>query len=1307
MMKTFFRNLYTLCLCLLMPFAAASGFPADKRYFFQQIPMQSGLSSSVTSMLLCAEKGCVWVGTRSGIGRYDGYLSKTYLHENVSQLLEDKYHQPWAVSGKVFRYDEMKDEFVQVADAEGRLIGAYSLCAWDDGILMGGEGMLYKYTYADGKVRLLHTLRPDEDFWMSKLIRWDEHTLLAIQDRARAILIDVRTGETRPAPFDSKRIIAALLDEDGRVWAALYGRGLRCYDRSGKVLHAYDTTNSELKSNALLTLVERDGQIWVGTDGAGITVFDPGQRTSYTLKQVPGDHYSLQARSILCLYKDVGGGLWAGSVRDGLINIKEVHMKTYTDVFPGQTNGLSEKAVISLYQDEDDCLWIGTDGGGLNHYDARTEKFHHIFPDSDEKVVGVTGYDKDHLLLSLFGKGLFTFHKTSRTLRPLTIVNDSIDTALCRSGLAVNIFQNSPETVLLLSRTPYCYHIREGRFLPLKLGEGVPYVYGDLFSITRQGHFTYLYDRKRIYRVDARRHELELLHTTHGDTLFRSVSIDREGRFWVGGNYGMGYYQPGKQHYTPVEHSLITQVNSLICDRQGRVWLGSEGLLFSYQIAEQKFILYDVPDGVLTNEYLVKARLVARDGDIYLGGANGLLYINRKVYEPRTPAPFLQVADVYAGGERVNDRLTEDARLSIGVRTRPIVVRVSERYNDVFRKSIYRFTVEGLPGKPFHSYQPELTLSSLPPGTFRVKAACSDRNGGWTEDYLVLTLHIRPVWYNSFWFRTLLALLALAVVALAYRRMLRRKNRLLKRAMREHEQQVNEEKVRFLINISHELRTPLTLIHSPLKQLVKDIPSDHPRHALLQGICRQSERMKDILNTVLSVHKMEVGKGTLFVESVQLNDWMEHLVADFRPEAAARGVSLVFQPEPSVQILSFDKEKCTTVLTNLLINALKYTADDTTITVSVRMHEGRVRISVADEGPGLKDIDSDYLFTRFYQGANSRPGTGIGLSYCKILVEQQGGRIGASENETVGSTFWFELPVGMKPGTVALAPQDYLNELLASTCDDDAASEVQEITAETLSRSLLVVDDNKDLTDYLQVALKDRFREVWVAADGGEALKMCREKRPDIVVSDIQMPHMNGYELCKHIKEDLDISHTPVILLTARQDEKSRQYGYKNGADGYLTKPFEVDTLHALIHNLLEKRKRVRTRYAAADPLPCPEDTTFSSADEKFLNRLNDLIGSHLSDEKLDVPFLCREVGMSRSSLYNKMKVLAGMSTNDYITKLRMDRAAHLLLQTKYTVNEIADEIGFASGKYFSSVFKQYTALTPTQYREQHRRKLE
>ena len=542
-------------------------------------------------------------------------------------------------------------------------------------------------------------------------------------------------------------------------------------------------------------------------------------------------------------------------------------------------------------------------------------------------------------------------------------------------------------------------------------------------------------------------------------------------------------------------------------------------------------------------------------------------------------------------------------------------------------------------------------------------------------------------------------------VILTFILILRNKETKLKWAMKEHEQQVYEEKVRFLINISHELRTPLTLIHAPLKQLMDKLTADNENYPLIQSICKQSERMKNILNTVLNVRKMEVGQSTLHIQSIQLDEWAEQLISDFKPEASVRGITLVYQPEPEIQTLCFDKEKCTTILTNLLINALKYTPDESTISISTRLSEDRtrVRISISDQGPGLKDVDTNNLFVRFYQGNNSRPGTGIGLSYSKILVEQHGGNIGAYDNKNFGSpgaTFWFELPLNTEPGNITLHPQEYLNTLLAPTQETESIPEQQEENKTAPSHALLIVDDNKDLTDYLATALKDRFKTIWVAADGEEALRLCREKRPHIVVSDIQMPHMNGYELCKQIKEDLEISHIPVILLTARNDEESQLYGYKNGADAYITKPFEVSMLYAIVCSQLHNRERMRTRYTDIGPLPPPEEGTFSSADEEFLNRLNQIITEHMDNEQLGIPFICNKIGISRASLYNKLKALTDMGANDYITKIRMERAIWLILHTELSVNDIADKTGFSTARYFSTVFKQHTGCSPTQYRE-------
>ena len=657
------------------------------------------------------------------------------------------------------------------------------------------------------------------------------------------------------------------------------------------------------------------------------------------------------------------------------------------------------------------------------------------------------------------------------------------------------------------------------------------------------------------------------------------------------------------------------------------------------------------------------------------------------------------------GGERVYDRISNDHQLSVNEKSKPIIIKIITRDKDIFRKPMYRYTITGLNGQNIYSYLPEINLSSLPTGSYHIKAACSTRNGDWTADYDILTLTVLPPWYKSGWFILSCTLFIFISVILTFILILRNKETKLKWAMKEHEQQVYEEKVRFLINISHELRTPLTLIHAPLKQLMDKLTADNENYPLIQSICKQSERMKNILNTVLNVRKMEVGQSTLHIQSIQLDEWAEQLISDFKPEASVRGITLVYQPEPEIQTLCFDKEKCTTILTNLLINALKYTPDESTISISTRLSEDRtrVRISISDQGPGLKDVDTNNLFVRFYQGNNSRPGTGIGLSYSKILVEQHGGNIGAYDNKNFGSpgaTFWFELPLNTEPGNITLHPQEYLNTLLAPTQETESIPEQQEENKTAQSHTLLIVDDNKDLTDYLATALKDRFKTIWVAADGEEALRLCREKRPHIVVSDIQMPRMNGYELCKQIKEDLEISHIPVILLTARNDEESQLYGYKNGADAYITKPFEVSMLYAIVCSQLHNRERMRTRYTDIGPLPPPEEGTFSSADEEFLNRLNQIITEHLDNEQLGIPFICNKIGISRASLYNKLKALTDMGANDYITKIRMERAIWLILHTELSVNDIADKTGFSTARYFSTVFKQHTGCSPTQYRE-------
>lgn len=864
--------------------------------------------------------------------------------------------------------------------------------------------------------------------------------------------------------------------------------------------------------------------------------------------------------------------------------------------------------------------------------------------------------------------------------------------------------QNTPETILLLSESPYSYNWKQKTFTPIHINHLKDAIVGQLLPICVKETFSYLHDSKCIYRIDHNDNTLHVLYHCKQDTMIHSASADEKGIIWIGGNYGLGSFSPNDGSYTHISNSLINEAMSVASDQHGRLWIGNNERLLSWMTTQKRFILYGVPDGVAPNEYLPKPRLLSSEGDVYLGSVNGLLRIASTLPKEHPESPVLELSDVFVGGDRMEYISGRKPVLKIPEQSRTITIKVKAHNKDIFRKPAYCYNLQGYEKEPIYSYLPELTLNTLSAGTYQITASCTTRSGEWTDNYPIIELIILPPWYRTWWFILTCMLTALSAVCLSVYSFLRRKENRMKLAMKEHEQQAYEEKIRFLININHELRTPLTLIHAPLKQLIEQFPAKDAHYRVLQNIARQSERMKNLLNMVLDVRKMEVSQSTLHIESINLEKWLEEVVEDFIPEATQKHITLTRQLSAGIESFYCDKEKCTTIITNLLINAIKYSNEGGEINIITSLSEkkDRVRISVSDQGPGLKDIDVSKLFTRFYQGENSRPGSGIGLSYSKILAEQQGGSVGALNNvESAGSTFWFELPLNIKPGKLILQPQPYLNELLASAENIESVPDEPTFRSETKDYTILVVDDNMELVDYLTDAMRPYFKDVRTAYNGEEALEMCRQWHPDVIISDIQMPKMNGYELCKRVKEELDISHTPVILLTARNDEASRIFGYKNGADTYLTKPFEISTLYTAIYNQLKNRERIKKKYISSKTAPTPEESTFSAADEKFLNTMNQIITENIDEPNMGVPFLCDKLGMSRASLYNKLKALTGMGANDYINKLRIDNAINLLLNSSLTVNEIADRVGFSTPRYFSAVFKKNMGCSPTQYKEE------
>ena len=1278
-------------------------------YYFRQISLEQGLSQSRVQCIYRDHLGVIWIGTKWGLNSYDQSELKSYFHDReqpnslpdnfIRFITEDRLGDLYVSTNKgIAIYNKAENQF-QPLKYNGKPFNAWSYLQIGDNFLFGGEETLYQYNLTDKSIT---TIFPDIDGdklkCINRIFQWSPDVLITSSKKDGLWMYDLIKKKMYRCPFVKEREINTIfVDSQNRLWVSFYGKGIACYSKEGKRLFSLSTKNSGLNNDIIFDFLEKDNQLWIATDGGGINILDFQTMKFSHLKHISDDEQSLPNNSIYRLYKDQMDNIWIGSIHGGLFAIKKVFIKTYKDVPLNNPNGVSERTVVSIFEDKDTLLWIGTDGGGINSFDQKTNTFHYYPTTYGEKVTSITDFSENELLLSCFNKGVFTFNKRTAQMQPFPIINDSISKREFSSGDLVNLYATK-DNIYILGAKVYIYnkHTRQTSIL-----------YAPQIDIQRQiamqaiysdDTHLYLMGTNNLFKLNFKTNELSsLVNMKEGDD-FTSACRDDKGNFWIGSNFGLLFYNKQTGKTEKIHTNLFNSVSSLAYDKKGKVWIGAQNMFFAYIINEKRFVILDESDGVPSNELIFTPIPALRTPNLYMGGTMGLVRINTDIIFESNSSPILKLLEVKLNGKSTLKQVNNNC-ISIPWNHSSFNIKVIADEKNSFRKHLFRYVITGKDKMVIESYLQTLELGTLASGEYTISVSCDTSNGEWSQPTEILTIIVSPPWWKSTWFIILCIFFAFLVAGMVFFSLIRKKENRLKREMREHEKKIYEEKIRFLINISHELRTPLTLIYASLKRILnKEVKQDElPEY--LQGAFKQANQMKDIINIVLDTRKMEVGQEVLHISSHPLHKWIQEVAETFQTASKAKEIEITYDFDDSIQSIAYDDTKCKVVLSNLIMNALKYSPNQTRIVIKTIRTNESIQIHVQDQGIGLDNVDIKKLFTRFYQGKHNEGGSGIGLSYAKMLIDLHGGRMGAFNNKDRGATFFYEIPANLQEQEVSCPQHSYLNELLSSPEEEE---KIESGAFSLQGYSLLIVEDKQDLREFLKNALKDKFKKIYQAENGLVALEVIKQQQPDIIVSDVMMPQMNGYQLCKEIKENLNISHIPVILLTARADSESQMLGYKLGADAYLPKPFEMEMLLSVIQNQMRNREYIKSRYRGNQFILSPQEATFSNADEQFMIKLNEMIDQNLSQPDLDVKFLTAQMAMSRTSLYNKIKELTGMGANDYINRRRIDKAIILLTQSDMSITEISEQVGFTYQRYFSTLFKEMKGMTPSQFRAQH-----
>ena len=1323
-MKAFSSLTYFIKACALgLLFLSANSF-AQELISFDKLDKSDGLSNNSITDIIQDPRGYIWLATSNGLNKYDGneftaYKTANYssLRSNVIRCLETDHQGNLLVGtigGGLYKLDQNNDSFIPIAKHISEIHDILKGTA--NKIWVGARDGLFCLEFKNSA----YTTTKYSSLDVQSIEETDQGVWMATSKGV--YLVNKSSKNTYPiAEKTLKDEFVFDLEFVGKneIWIATRHKGLLIYNLKTETI----TPFSQIVSNAagvkgcdisdIRKIHKSDSKIYIATDGCGLLIFDIDNRF-VTKYQKTVNSLSISGNTLYSIFEDRAHNIWLGHSRTGISiidNNSDNFQLYYNAGFPDDYS-----STLCLYQDKNDIVF-GTSEGGVHslsgkntaNYNVNAPNVQVIYRDSKNNLwtgtfsqgvivkdagnnylnVKIQGNDIRNIIedthgtvwIATYGNGIFSYNLSTGSTKNYTYKPDA------KNGLSNN---NAIDMVLKNQK---------------------------LYIATFGGGLNILDTKTGFVK--------QLLAGSKGQTILddnlKSIAVDDKGVVWALGTKGLNSITTKNNNdlvsksYPFEKLGFTRNANAVLMDMEGYAWLSTDAGIYRFNPANAAFKKLNLGFQLNNTEFHLNSAIRTNNNKLLFGSVNGIVMFNPVMVFRQEQQPPLEITRFKVVNTKDKKQYLSDATYLNKIHTNETIVLKSEQNLFTIEFSSLQY-----PSAQEIKYQIKLngfdkewrdvgtarqaTYTNLPDGEYSFHVRATNLREEWKAGQTAFSIKVLPPLWKTWWAIIIYVLLFIASL-LAYRKYssnwLKMKNHLkLEKIKREKEEEIHNLKITFFTNISHDLRTPLTLIHGTIRRILNKKTLDTDTTQSLVILKKNTDKLLRLSDELLDLRRIETGKMELKVTKNNILKFIKGAYESFAELALDRDIQYSFDVKGKPSSLWFDKYQMEKVFFNILSNAFKFTPNNGTISLVLQEQEDTISAEIRNSGTLLTREQIDKVFDRFYQSEGVvkdntiGPGLGVGLSIVNDIIRLHAGEISVSSDELTGTCFKVMLQKGkehFKQSQItepeALKPEDL---------EDKEVATVKVITAVPERESVLIVEDDVDLQEFLKSSLQQKYH-VYLAENGKTGYELAIAHCPDIIISDVMMPEMDGIEMCSLVKNNVKTSHIPIILLTARTSSSHKKLGLETGADDYLSKPFNEDELHIRIKNLVENRQKLRKKYTL-EATTRPEEFIINSPDEIFLNNLKELIENNILNADLNTEFIAREMNMSHSLVYKKLKAVTGMSIVEFVRDYRLRKAEMLLVQNKLSISEVCYKAGFNDRNYFSVWFKKKYKMSPKEY---------